>query len=222
MDWTWKFATTTLAALLGLSVYWHARAWWQQRRLPTHWALSKRPVFARDERRVHRHLREALADCVVLSKLPLIRLCQSDDIQERAYWYRLLGTIHAQHVVCSASGRVLLVLEHDNRQSERAKLIKLRVLRACSIPYLHCSLRELPSADELRKLMQAERSASTPQSIGSEALLPSSPQRGPATPPPAAPTKDSAAPRTARNLARAGASAQMARNRLRSALRSHS
>jgi hypothetical protein len=42
----------------------------QPKPLPTEWALTARPVFSNDERRVYRQLREALPHHIVLSKLP--------------------------------------------------------------------------------------------------------------------------------------------------------
>ena len=48
------------------------------RPLPTDWALTGRPVFSDDERRVYRQLREALPHHIVLSKLPLVRFCQPE------------------------------------------------------------------------------------------------------------------------------------------------
>ena len=74
-----------------------AMAWLIRRRkaepmpLPEEWALTARPVFSSDERRVYRQLREALPHHIVLSKLPLVRFCQPTDPQQVRYWYELLG-----------------------------------------------------------------------------------------------------------------------------------
>src|SRR5262245_63306945 len=81
--------------------------------LPTEWALSARPVFSTDERRVYRQLREALPHHIVLSKLPLVRFCQPTDPQEVRFWYELLGAIHVTFAVCSANGRVLAAVDFD-------------------------------------------------------------------------------------------------------------
>ena len=62
--------------------------------LPTEWALTARPVFSTDERRVYRLLREALPHHIVLAKLPLVRFCQPADPSEVRYWYDLLGASH--------------------------------------------------------------------------------------------------------------------------------
>src|SRR6476619_7266142 len=81
--------------------------------LPTEWALTPRPVFSTDERRVYRLLREALPHHIVLSKLPLVRFCQPTDPSQVRYWYDLLGTSHVTFAVCSANGRVLAAIDLD-------------------------------------------------------------------------------------------------------------
>jgi hypothetical protein len=65
--------------------------------LPTEWALTARPVFNTDERRVYRQLREALPHHIVLSKLPLVRFCQPSDPQRSALLVRAAG-LDPRHV----------------------------------------------------------------------------------------------------------------------------
>src|SRR5690606_15313857 len=90
----------TALAAIALVLVTGSVTWALQRRrrrpvpLPSEWALSARPVFNTDERRVYRLLREALPHHVLLSKLPLVRFCQPDDPNEVHYWYGLLGAIH--------------------------------------------------------------------------------------------------------------------------------
>ena len=123
--------------------------------LPTDWALSARPVFSADERRVYRLLREALPHHIVLSKLPLVRFCQPTDAAEVRYWYELLGNSHVSFAICSANGRVLAAvdLDTDRGASRRAMQIKQSVLAACRVRYLRCPVDHLPSAAEVQLLV---------------------------------------------------------------------
>ena len=152
-------------------------AWWLGRRstrpkpLPAEWALAARPVFNADERRLHRLLREALPQQVVLAKLPLVRFCQPTESSDVRYWFDLLGAAYVSFAVCSASGRVLAAVDLDDRgSSRRAQQIKQAVLGACHIRYLRCTPDELPTLAELRLLVPptagAERAAAAPAAGG--------------------------------------------------------
>ena len=152
----WFIALAAVALLVGAAALWVLR----QRRdepapLPNEWALTARPVFSNDERRVYRQLREALPHHIVLSKLPLVRFCQPDDPQQVRYWYELLGAIHVGFAVCSANGRVLAAIDIDNERapSRRALQIKQKVLAACRVRYLRCPVDHLPSVPELQLLV---------------------------------------------------------------------
>ncbi len=129
--------------------------------LPTEWALSARPVFSTDERRVYKLLREALPHHVVLSKLPLVRFSQPSDPAEVRYWYDLLGAINVTFAVCSANGRVLAAidLDTDRGNSRRILQIKQSVLGACRIRYLRCPVDNLPTAAELQLLVPSSTAA---------------------------------------------------------------
>lgn len=134
--------------------------------LPNDWALSARPVFSTDERRVYRLLREALPHHIVLSKLPLVRFSQPNDPAQVRYWYDLLGAIHVTFAVCSANGRVLAAidLDTDRGNSRRVLQIKQSVLGACRVRYLRCPVDHLPSVAELQLLVpQAGAAARGPQ-----------------------------------------------------------
>jgi hypothetical protein len=158
----WTLATLSIALLAGA-----AALWWLNRKrnqiqpLPAEWALTARPVFTADERRVYRQLREALPHHIVLSKLPLVRFCQPSDPQEVRYWYGLLGSLHVGFAVCSANGRVLAAidLEGERGSSRRTLQIKQSVLTACRVRYLRCAPDQLPSIPELQLLVP--QSAST-------------------------------------------------------------
>jgi len=129
--------------------------------LPNEWALTARPVFNTDERRVYRLLREALPHHIVLSKLPLVRFCQPTDPNEVRYWYDLLGSNHVGFAVCSANGRVLAAIDLDTERgnSRRIMQIKQSVLAACRVRYLRCPADHLPSIAELQLLVPHHASA---------------------------------------------------------------
>lgn len=134
--------------------------------LPTEWALTARPVFSTDERRVYRLLREALPHHIVLSKLPLVRFCQPTDPGAVRFWFDLLGSSHVTFAVCSANGRVLAAidLDTDRANSRRGMQIKQSVLSACRVRYLRCPVDQLPSVAELQLLVpSSSASARGPQ-----------------------------------------------------------
>ncbi|MBI3369901.1 MAG: DUF2726 domain-containing protein [Burkholderiales bacterium] len=134
--------------------------------LPTEWALTGRPIFSTDERRVYRQLREALPHHIVLSKLPLVRFCQPNDPQQVRYWYELLGGIHVTFAICSANGRVLAAIDlaTERNAPSRAMQIKQSVLAACRVRYLRCPVDHLPSVPELQMLVpQSAASTRGPQ-----------------------------------------------------------
>ena len=137
--------------------------------LPAEWALTPRPVFSTDERRVYRLLREALPHHIVLSKLPLVRFCQPTDPKQVRYWYQLLGTAHVTFAVCSTNGRVLAAIDLDVERgnSRRVSQIKQSVLGACRVRYLRCPVDNLPSIADLQLLVPAVSPSSRSQATGS-------------------------------------------------------
>ncbi|MBE0549299.1 MAG: DUF2726 domain-containing protein, partial [Rubrivivax sp.] len=152
----WILASLSLALLLAAGVLWLTRRQRPRSRpLPTEWTLTARPVFSSDERRVYRHLREALPHHIVLSKLPLVRFSQPTDPNEVRFWYTLLGSLNVTFAICSANGRVLAAIDLDNDRgdSRRATQIKQSVLAACRVRYVRCPVDHLPSMAELQLLV---------------------------------------------------------------------
>jgi hypothetical protein len=162
----WMVALVAVAVLVPAVMIWAMRARKPNPKpLPTDWALTARPVFSTDERRVYRQLREALPHHIVLSKLPLVRFCQPNDPQEARYWYELLGSIHVTFAVCSANGRVLAAidLDTDRGNSRRILQIKQSALAACRVRYLRCPVDHLPSVPELQLLVPSSSATRGPQ-----------------------------------------------------------
>lgn len=171
----WIIATASAALLLTAVALWAVR----RRRheptpLPEEWALTARPVFSSDERRVYRQLREALPHHIVLSKLPLVRFCQPTDPQQVRYWYELLGSTHVGFAICSANGRVLAAIDIDTDRgnSRRALQIKQKVLAACRVRYLRCPVDHLPSVPELQLLVPHQMPASRAPQAASSGVAP--------------------------------------------------
>jgi hypothetical protein len=164
----WIILLALLAVAVGALVVWafRPRGNAAPAPLPKDWALTARPVFSTDERRVYRLLREALPHHIVLSKLPLVRFCQPTDSNEVRYWYELLGTNHVAFAVCSANGRVLAAVDIDTERglSRRITQIKQAVLAACRVRYLRCPADRLPTIAELQLLVpQHSNTARGPQ-----------------------------------------------------------
>jgi Protein of unknown function (DUF2726) len=148
----WFLAALSIVCLLSAALLWV----WQRGRpkvkpLPNYWAINARPVFNTEERRVHRHLRDALPHCVILSKLPLVRFTQSADPSQVRYWFDLMGSTSVSFAVCSPNGRVLLAIDLDGERppTSRSLQIKHAVLDACKLRYLRCAADQLPSVPEL-------------------------------------------------------------------------
>lgn len=171
----WIIAIASAAILAAAATLWLLR----QRKvepppMPDAWALTSRPVFSSDERRVYRQLREALPHHIVLSKLPLVRFCQPTDPQQVRYWYELLGPIHVGFAICSANGRVLAAIDieserghsrgqsgaHSQEHSRRSLQIKRKVLSSCRVRYLRCTVDNFPSVPELQLLVPQQMPAS--------------------------------------------------------------
>ena len=171
----WIIAIISAALLMAA-----AGAWLVRRRkpepapLPDEWALTARPVFSSDERRVYRQLREALPHHIVLSKLPLVRFCQPTDPQQVRFWYELLGSIHVGFAICSANGRVLAAIDIDTERgnSRRALQIKQKVLAACRVRYVRCPVDHLPSVPELQLLVPHQMPAARAPQAASAAGAP--------------------------------------------------
>lgn len=152
----WILASLSLAlATCAAGLFAYQRRQRRSRALPSEWALTARPVFNSTERRLYRLLREALPHMVVLSRLPLVRLCQPTDPKAVRYWFGLLGASHVSFAICSNNGRVLAVVDLDGEHapSRRTAAIKQAVLETCGIRYRVCKADRMPSVAELQQLV---------------------------------------------------------------------
>ncbi len=152
----WILASLSVALAMGAAALFLARKKEREAHaLPTTWALTARPVFNSNERRLYRLLREALPQQIVLAKLPLVRFCQPTDPKTVRYWFGLLGNSHISFAICSNNGRVLGVvdIESDRPASRRVTTIKQAVMNACDIRYLACTGERFPTVPELQQLV---------------------------------------------------------------------
>ena len=168
-------AIVSFVLLLGTFLAWS----WEsklprQKPLPSEWALAARPIFNADERHVYRLLRQALPNHIVLTKLPLVRLCQPSDPRELRYWYELLGPVHIGFAVCSSSGRVLAAIDIDSRHGRprRSLHIKRKALAACGVRYLRCPADRVPSPAELQLLVAGKPLGDAPASVEPALIAP--------------------------------------------------
>ena len=159
-------AATCVVLLILLGVAVRSRKSKSEEDLPEEWSLTPRPIFSPAERRLHRQLREALPQHVVLAKLPLVRFCQPARADQVRYWFDLLGSIHVGFAVCSANGRVLAAIDLDDGRAggpRRSVQIKQAVLTACRIRYVRYPIDQTPSVPELQLLVPAASAvAATP------------------------------------------------------------
>jgi len=169
LPWITAVVAISLLGIVLLTWWWFSHRSARVQPLPTEWALSARPVFSTDERRVYKLMREALPHHVVLSKLPLVRFCQPSDPGEVRYWYELLGSINVTFAVCSANGRVLAAIDLDTDRSNSRRILQIKqsVLGACRVRYLRCPVDNLPSAGELQLLVPSAIAGSRQQSSSS-------------------------------------------------------
>ncbi len=171
----WIVATISVLALIGMATWWWMRERLAANRpLPSHWALSPRPVFSHPERRMYKQLQEALPHQVILAKLPLLRICQPNDPGQVGYWYSLLGSAHVGFLVCSPAGRALLAidLEDGRPPARRTQQIKQQVLHACGIRLVRFHPDHLPSLAEVRMLIPGPSADRRPAALpGHEARM---------------------------------------------------
>ncbi len=135
-----------LLAALGLGVV--LGVWWQtqrhkalRRNWPRTWNLTGRPVFTAHERALYRELRLALPQHVILSKVGLLRFCQSASETDARAWYERLQALNVSFAVCTPQGLVVSVVDvapHNERKGSRSQKMKEAALLACRVRYVRC------------------------------------------------------------------------------------
>jgi Protein of unknown function (DUF2726) len=127
---------------------------WQSQKLrnlrrnwPRQWNLTARPLFTAHERALYRDLRLALPNHVVLSKVGLLRFCQSASQRDAKDWYERLQALNVTFAVCTQQGVVVSVVDmapHEERKGSRTQKIKEATLLACRVRYVRCMPGQWP------------------------------------------------------------------------------
>jgi hypothetical protein len=140
LHWVLLLSALVLGGVLG--------AWWQaqrqkalRRNWPRAWNLTGRPVFSAHERALYRELRLALPQHVILSKVGLLRFCQSASDADARAWYERLQALNVSFAVCTPQGLVVSVVDvvpHNDRHGSRSQKMKEAALLACRVRYLRC------------------------------------------------------------------------------------
>ncbi|MBK1712274.1 DUF2726 domain-containing protein [Rubrivivax gelatinosus] len=149
----WILTSIAFALLAGAAVLWA----WQRRGPPAaapslEGGFAARPVFDSVERRVHRELREALPEHIVLARVPLRRFCRALDPQRARPFAARMAMLDVGFLICSASGRVLAAIDlerSDDAAVAEQRRFKAELLAACRLRYLRCNPDALPTLAEL-------------------------------------------------------------------------
>ncbi|NBD20575.1 DUF2726 domain-containing protein [Aquabacterium fontiphilum] len=143
------------AALGGALLGWWWRGRQEKARLrawPTRWDLQARPLFNAQERALHRELRAALPDHLVLAKVSLVRFCQPGQAAQARLWYDRLMGLHVSLLVCHPNGAVVSAIDFEpapGANQSKGQRLKEAVLEACRVRYLRCRPGQWPHASLL-------------------------------------------------------------------------
>jgi len=138
----WVLLVVALGLGVGLGAFWQSQRLLNLRRnWPRQWNLTARPLFTAHERALYRDLRVALPHHVVLSKVGLLRFCQSASQRDAKEWYERLQALNVTFAVCTQQGVVVSVVDmapHEERKGSRTQKIKEATLLACRVRYVRC------------------------------------------------------------------------------------
>ena len=173
MDSLLLIVLVVVAALVGAGLAHVLLRRQRSKALPREWHLTLRPVFTAQERRMFAQLVEAFPQHAVLVKLPLTRFTQPSEPARVKYWHDLIASLHVTFAICTPGGRVIAAIDIEGPRggSRRASAIKAGVLRACRVRYLCFMVDDLPSLDEVQRMVL--------QDAGAAALAGSGPVTGP-------------------------------------------
>ncbi|MBG6080706.1 DUF2726 domain-containing protein [Rubrivivax gelatinosus] len=172
----WILSSIAFALLGGAAALWFVHRRTRPEPAPTpEGVFAARPVFDAVERRVHRELRAALPELLVLARVPLRRFCRALDNERARPFLSRLATLDVAFLVCSPSGRVLGAIDLERSEDPAVaeqRRFKAEVLAGCRVRYLRCSPDAMPDAEELMRLLDA-----TPAARERGAELPPPPSR---------------------------------------------
>jgi hypothetical protein len=130
------------------------------------WPLEPRPPLSREEQVLYWRLCEACPGYVVLSQVALAQLVEVLDPARRETVFNRYRRMVIDFVVCTTDFGVVAAVElDDGRPTTPGRIAaserKAAVLRAVEIPLLQFTVRELPTAGELRSLLVMPRELGT-------------------------------------------------------------
>lgn len=132
---------TLLIGVVGAHL-WHTRRQRQIKAWPRSFNLVARPVFNTEERLLHRELKAALPQHVVLAKVNLLRFCHSAQDRDARLWFERLHPVTVTFAICTPNGSVVSVIDleaNSRTASQRTLKLKEAVLDACRIRYIRCA-----------------------------------------------------------------------------------
>lgn len=155
----WILSSIAFALLGGAAALWLAQRRSRPEPPPTPDGLfAARPVFDAIERRVHRELRAALPDLLVLARVPLRRFCRPLDFERARPFVSRMATLDVAFLICSPSGRVLGAIDLERSEDPgvaEQRRFKAELLAGCRVRYLRCNPEAMPDTDELMRLIDA-------------------------------------------------------------------
>lgn len=155
----WILSSIAFALLGGAAALWFIRRRSGAEPEPSPDGLfAARPVFDAVERRVHRELRAALPDQLVLARVPLRRFCRPLEPQHARPFMARMAPLDVAFLICSGSGRVLAAIDLERSEDPAVleqRRFKAELLGACRVRYLRCLPEAMPDAEELRRLVDA-------------------------------------------------------------------
>lgn len=144
-----------LATLLLASV---ACAAYKRRPVGKLWPVCRRDPLSRPEQALYWRLREACPSHVILAQVAIAQLLEVERVRNRQAIFNRYRQLVADFVICTPAFDVVAVIELDDRSHTTpgradADERKSAALGAAGIPLLRFSVRNLPSAGELRSLL---------------------------------------------------------------------
>jgi hypothetical protein len=118
------------------------------------------PVITPPEQILYRRLLEALPECMVLAQVQLSRVLGVQDGHPFHVWNNRISRMSLDFVVCRWNGRLVAVIELDDRSHERADRIeadakKDAALAAAGVPIIRWKVHAMPNHAQIRQAIRA-------------------------------------------------------------------
>lgn len=118
------------------------------------------PVITPPEQVLYRRLLEALPECMVLAQVQLSRVLGVKDGHPFHTWNNRISRMSLDFVVCRWNGRLVAVIELDDRSHERSDRIeadakKDAALAAAGVPIIRWKVHAMPDHAQIRQAVRA-------------------------------------------------------------------